>query len=139
MIDEYAHNPAKIAAAWQAVAPYYGRVLAMWRPHGFKPLALMFDDLVRMFAGVCRPDDRLWLLPVYYAGGTVQRQADSDRLVEALQAAGVPASWAPDYDALMADMLREARARDVVLCIGARDPGIPEFGRRLVGQLSVLG
>jgi UDP-N-acetylmuramate--alanine ligase len=139
VIDEYAHNPAKIAAAWQAVAPYYGRVLAMWRPHGFKPLALMFDDLVRMFAGVCRPDDRLWLLPVYYAGGTVQRQADSDRLVEALQAAGVPASWAPDYDALMADMLREARARDVVLCIGARDPGIPEFGRRLVGQLSVLG
>jgi UDP-N-acetylmuramate-alanine ligase len=137
VIDEYAHNPAKIAAAWQAVAPYYGRVLAMWRPHGFKPLALMFDDLVKMFAGVCRPADRLWLLPVYYAGGTVQRQADSDKLVEALRAAGVSADWAPDYEALMAGMLREARERDVVLCIGARDPGIPEFGRRLVGRLSV--
>ncbi len=136
VIDEYAHNPAKIAAAWRAVAPYYGRVLALWRPHGFKPLALMFDDLLRMFADVCRPDDRLWLLPVYYAGGTVQRQADSDKLVEALRAAGVPASWAPDYDVLMAEMLREARGGDVVLCIGARDPGIPEFGRRLVGQLS---
>lgn len=136
VIDEYAHNPAKIAAAWQAVAPYYGRVLAMWRPHGFKPLALMFDELVKMFATVCRPEDRLWLLPVYYAGGTVQRQADSDKLVEALRMAGVSASWAPDYDLLMAEMLSEARERDVVLCIGARDPGIPEFGRRLVSALS---
>ncbi len=136
VIDEYAHNPAKIAAAWQAVAPYYGRVLALWRPHGFKPLAQMFDDMVRMFGRVCRSTDRLWLLPVYYAGGTVQRQGDSDALVKALQAAGVPAAWVPDYDALLDGMVREARTGDVVLCMGARDPGIPEYARRLVGRLA---
>jgi len=136
VIDEYAHNPAKIAAAWQAVAPYYRRVLGLWRPHGFKPLAQMFDDMVAMFGRVCRPQDRLWLLPVYYAGGTVQRQADSDRLVAALKAAGVAAAWVPDYDVLLAGMLGEAREGDVALCMGARDPGIPEFARQLVARLA---
>lgn len=136
VIDEYAHNPAKIAAAWRAVAPHYRRVLGMWRPHGFKPLAQMFDDMVTAFGQVCSRDDRLWLLPVYYAGGTVQRQADSDRLAEALRSAGVPAAWVPDYDALLSEMEREARAGDVALCMGARDPGIPEFARRLVNVLS---
>ena len=137
VIDEYAHNPAKIAAAWQAVAPYYRRVLGLWRPHGFKPLAQMFDDMVAMFGRTCRPQDRLWLLPVYYAGGTVQRQADSDRLVVALQTAGVPAQWVPDYDALMAGLLGEAREGDVALCMGARDPAIPDFARQFVARLAM--
>ncbi len=136
VIDEYAHNPAKIEAAWQAVAPFYRRVLGLWRPHGFKPLAQMFDDMVAMFGRVCRPQDRLWLLPVYYAGGTVQRQADSDGLVATLQAAGVVAQWVPDYDALLAAMLGEVAEGDVALCMGARDPGIPEFARRLVTRLA---
>jgi UDP-N-acetylmuramate--alanine ligase len=91
VIDDYAHNPAKIAAAWAAVAPCYRRVLGVWRPHGYKPLALMFENLVETFSRCCRPGDRLWLLPVYYAGGTAERQADSDRLAAALQARGVAA------------------------------------------------
>lgn len=136
VIDEYAHNPAKMAAAWRAVAPYYSRVLAFWRPHGFRPLSLMFDDLVEMFSGVCRPADRLTIMPVYYAGGTVSRQRDSDALVSALQAKGVPAVWVPDYDVLMSEMTTHARPGDVVLCMGARDPGIPTFARELVAQFS---
>ena len=135
VLDEYAHNPAKIAAAWRAVAPYYPRVMAFWRPHGFKPLSLMFDDLVAMFSEVCRPQDRLFLLPVYYAGGTVSKQTDSDALVLALQARGVPAEWMADYESLMAAMMAGVRSGDVVLCMGARDPGIPRFGRDLVGNL----
>lgn len=136
VVDEYAHNPAKIAAAWRAVAPYHRRVLAFWRPHGFRPLSLMFDDLVEMFADVCRPDDRLYLLPVYYAGGTVTKQKDSDELVAELRRRGVPATWVADYDVLMREMLAQAGRGDVVLCIGARDPGIPRFARQLVGALS---
>jgi len=135
VVDEYAHNPAKIAAAWRAVAPYYSRVTAFWRPHGFKPLSLMFNDLVSMFAGVCRPQDRLYLLPVYYAGGTVSKQMDSEVLAEALKERGVATEWIPDYGTLMEQIAGDARTGDVVLCIGARDPGIPKFARELVIRL----
>lgn len=139
VLDEYAHNPAKIAAAWRAVAPHHRRVLAFWRPHGFKPLALMFEELVSMFRDVCRAGDRLYVLPVFYAGGTVSRQADSDQFVAALKRAGVPAEWAPDYEGLMKGMLGMVEAGDIVLCMGARDPGIPAFAREFVRRLAGAG
>lgn len=135
VVDEYAHNPAKIAAAWRAVAPFYKRVLSFWRPHGFKPLSMMFDDLVATFGEVCRAGDRLYLMPVYYAGGTVSKQRDSDELVSALRTRGVQATWIPDYEILMTEMKRQAQPGDVVLCIGARDPGIPQFARDLISHL----
>ncbi len=136
VIDEYAHNPAKIAAAWRAVGPHHRRVVAFWRPHGFKPLATMFKDLVDMFGSECRSGDRLYLMPVFYAGGSVSRQADSDGLVTALKERGVAAEWVADYETLMSAMLGTVTAGDVVLCMGARDPGIPAFARRLVGRLA---
>lgn len=133
VIDEYAHNPAKIAAAWRAVAPLYRRVVGFWRPHGFKPLSLMFGDLVEAFKEVCRPTDRLYLLPVYYAGGTVQCQTNSDALAAALRAEGVAVEWVEDYDRLATAFASELQRGDVALCMGARDPGISAFARRLVG------
>jgi len=138
VLDEYAHNPAKIAAAWRAVAPHYRRVLAFWRPHGYKPLSLMFEDLVTTFAELCRPQDRLYLMPVYYAGGTVSKQRDTDELVAKLVGRGIPAVWMTDYEGLMAEMLAQGGAGDVVLCMGARDPGISQFARELVGGLKII-
>jgi len=139
VLDEYAHNPAKIAAAWRAVAARHRRVVAFWRPHGFKPLSLMFGELVSMFREVCRPEDRLFVLPVFYAGGTAARQADSDGFVEALRQAGVGAEWIAEYEGLMEAMLGTVEAGDVVLCMGARDPGIPAFARKLVQRLAGSG
>lgn len=135
VIDEYAHNPAKIAAAWRAVAPYFSRVTAVWRPHGFRPLALMCHDLIDTFTAVCRPNDRLYIMPVYYAGGSVVRNMNSDFLVDALRERGVQATWTTDYEALMELMVTDARQGDVALCMGARDPGISRFARDLVRRM----
>lgn len=136
VIDEYAHNPAKIAAAWQAVAPHYRRVIAFWRPHGFKPLALMYQDLRAVFRRLCRAGDRVVMMPVYYAGGTVTRQVDSDALARDLAGDGVPALQVATYEELSRFVLREAGEGDVVLCMGARDPGISQFAADLVTRLN---
>jgi len=135
VLDEYAHNPAKISAAWRAVAPHYRRILAFWRPHGYKPLSMMFDDLVTTFVELCRPDDKLYLMPVYYAGGTVSKQRDADELVAKLKVRGLPVAWMADYDMLMKELMGQVREGDVVLGMGARDPGIPQFSRDLVANL----
>lgn len=135
VIDDYAHNPAKIGAAWDAVAPYYQRVLAVWRPHGFAPLALMLSELVQAFCARAKPADRIYILPVYFAGGTAQRTVTADTLVNALRERGVCAELAVSYDDLLASLKTEAQAGDGVLWMGARDPDLGVYARRFVAEL----
>jgi UDP-N-acetylmuramate--alanine ligase len=135
IIDDYAHNPAKIRAGWQALASEHRRVLGIWRPHGFGPLASMMNELAETFAEVRRPDDQVYIMPVYYAGGTTQRKAESDDLVRALNARGAHAQLIKDYDVLLACIKKKARSGDAILCMGARDPELPLFARRLVDAL----
>ena len=138
VIDDYAHNPAKIAAAFQAVKPFHKRVIAVWRPHGFGPLAMLADDLAAAFAGLVHPPDILYLLPVYYAGGTAKRTMTAESFVERLREGGIPAEFAPGYEELLAGLLGRARPGDVVLFMGARDPGLPVFARRFLAELGHL-
>jgi len=135
VIDDYAHNPAKIGAAWDAVAPYYRRLLAVWRPHGFAPLALMLGELVQAFCARAKPGDRVFILPVYFAGGTAQRTVTAETLVSALRERGVCAELAAGYDDLLARLKAEAQAGDGVLWMGARDPDLGAYARRFVAEL----
>ncbi len=131
VVDDYGHNPAKLAAAWRAVSAPGRRVLGAWRPHGFGPLRSMLEPLAEAFASVCRKDDRLWLLPVYDAGGTADRSITSAALAEKLKARGVNVDLAADYEALGAALVRAARPGDTLLVMGARDPRLPGFAREL--------
>jgi len=135
VIDDYAHNPAKIRAAWCATAPHYARALAIWRPHGYGPLAAMMDDLCAAFRELARPSDRLWILPVYDAGGTADRGVRAATLVARLRGAGVRARNARDYAQLEERIAGEAREGDLVLSMGARDPELPAFARRLARRI----
>lgn len=134
VVDDYGHNPAKLAAAWAAVSAPDNRVLGAWRPHGFGPLRAMLDPLAAAFASVCRAQDKLWLLPVYDAGGTTDRSIQSDALVSKLKARGVAAALAENYETLGAELAREARAGDTILTMGARDPQLPVFAREMAAK-----
>jgi UDP-N-acetylmuramate--alanine ligase len=128
VIDDFAHSPVKIAAALEAVSGEFPAFSAYWRPHGYTPLFQLADGLIEVFSthSKNRPSDRLYILPVYFAGGTVN-------IVERLQAAGVPAEFVPDFQAL------EKRLLDAglpVLGMGARDPELPLFARRLAAKMN---
>ena len=94
----------------------------------------MLAPLADAFALVCRAHDKLWLLPVYDAGGTTDRSIQSDALVVQLQARGVAAEIAADYETLGAALAREARAGDTILTMGARDPQLPVFAREMAAR-----
>jgi UDP-N-acetylmuramate--alanine ligase len=136
VIDDYAHNPAKIEAAWAAVAERYRRVLGAWRPHGFAPLRNNLAGLAEAFLRVCREDDRVFILPVFYAGGTADRRVSSDDLAGLLRERGVAAQVAADYDALRGLLLEAAQPGDVVLFMGARDPMLPMAAQQMVEALA---
>jgi UDP-N-acetylmuramate--alanine ligase len=131
VIDDYAHNPEKLAAAWETLAAVFPRIGAVWRPHGYGPLRNMLPALAATFARVCRPADRLWILPVYDAGGTADRGVTSAQLLERLAAAGAPAQGAASLEEAER-LLRAMAAPGVVLVtLGARDPGLPRLARAL--------
>jgi UDP-N-acetylmuramate--alanine ligase len=125
VVDEYAHNTEKIRAALRALQARSTRTLAVWRPHGYGPLAKMFDELVAMFAQTLRPGDVLFLLPVFDAGGTAARTIHSDALRDALRAAGAACELLPDHPSLIRRLQAMAAPGDVIVTMGARDPDLP--------------
>ncbi len=138
VFDDHAHNPAKIAAAWNTLRPFHKRIIAAWRPHGFGPLTLMADELADAFAGLARACDAVYILPVYFAGGTANRAMTSELFVEQLKKRGVPAGYVDGYDELLARLMAKTETGDAVLFLGARDPGLPVFARRFLAELGHL-
>jgi len=134
VIDDYAHNPAKIRAAWRAVTGS-GRMIGVWRPHGYGPLAAMMDGLAEAFCDVCRDGDLLFVLPVYDAGGTADRSVCAADLVERIRARGFAGADEVRPPALAERVSGAARAGDTVLIMGARDPGLPALAAEVLRAL----
>ena len=132
IIDDYGHNPAKIRAAWLAVSQAHRRVIGIWRPHGYRPLASMMDELSSMFAEVCRPDDCLYILPVYDAGGTADRSIKSENLVNVLKEMNLNVVYMADVQELVKDVSKLASHGDAIMTMGARDPHLPELARNIL-------
>ena len=135
VVDDFAHNPSKIRATWESLAPYHPRIFAIWRPHGYGPLAGMLEELARTFSTIIRPADRLYLLPVYDAGGTANRTVSHHLLAEhpLLKGLLVRAVEAPDTAA--AEVVAAARAGDAIITMGARDPFLPTLARTILRDL----
>ena len=137
VVDDFAHNPAKLAAAIGTARTRAGsgRVLAIYQPHGYGPTRFLRNDFVATFADAMRPDDHLWLLEVYYAGGTANRDFSSADIVEEIVARETLAEFAPSREWLVERVAREARAGDLVLVMGARDPSLTDLARTILGAL----
>lgn len=136
VIDDYAHNPEKIRASWQSVAAFHERVIGVWRPHGYGPLRHLREELADTLASLLRAQDRLFILPVYDAGGTANRTQGTEVLVRMLKARGCPVTAVGGYDDMAAALADEAEAGDAVLVMGARDPELPLFARRVAAELA---
>jgi len=136
VVDDFAHNPAKLAAAIATAKARSKRVLAIFQPHGFGPTRFLRPDLVETFATALSPGDRLWLLEVFFAGGTARRDFSAADIVAEIAARGTAAHFAPSRDALVEEVLHEAREGDLVLVMGARDPSLTELGERILTGLS---
>ena len=58
VIDDFAHNPDKIAATLKTLHAFDGRLLILFQPHGFGPLRLMQSEFIDGFAGLMRAGRR---------------------------------------------------------------------------------
>ena len=139
VVDDFGHNPAKVAASIRAahlrVADTGGRVLAVFQPHGFGPLKFLRTDFVEAFVRELAPSDRLWFLEVFYAGGTATKDISSAEVIVDIAARGVTAEVAPTREWLVERLSAEARAGDIVLVMGARDPSLTDLAKGILEKL----
>jgi len=131
VVDDFAHNPAKIAAAVGAARGLSGRIIAVYQPHGFGPTRFLKDEYIATFRAVFQRDDSLYLLPIYYAGGTAQRDISSEDIIEGLGPVSFNAQAVKDRDELLTALKADARPGDCVLVMGARDPSLSSLVRKV--------
>ncbi|MGC2341336.1 MAG: L,D-transpeptidase family protein [Methyloceanibacter sp.] len=135
VIDDFAHNADKIGAALATAKLKASRLLAVYQPHGYGPTRFLRRDFVDTFTRELRPEDRLWMLEVFYAGGTAARDFSAADIVREIAENGARAEFAPSRPWLAARITREARPGDLVLVMGARDPTLTDFALAILAAL----
>lgn len=131
LIDDYAHNPVKCAAAIRACQPVASKVIAWFQPHGFKPTRFLRHDFVQEFAATLRSGDEIWMSEIYYAGGAAVKDISAADLIDDLRQLGVTAFFVADRNELLANMRTHLSADCVLLLMGARDPSLETFAHSI--------
>lgn len=136
VIDDFGHNPEKVAATLATLKAHPGRVIAFFQPHGYGPLRQMGAELAEVLATRLRPDDITLLCDPVYFGGTVDRTVGSGRIVELIRAHGGTAEHIADRAACGARIAALAQPGDRIVIMGARDDTLAQFAREVLGLLS---
>lgn len=136
IIDDFGHNPDKVAATLRTLKAHPGRVIAFFQPHGYGPLRQMGAELAETFANELDADDLTILCDPVYFGGTVDRSQGSERIVELIGAAGGKAEYVPSRDDCAVRIIELARTGDRVVIMGARDDTLSVFAKELLGSFN---
>ena len=122
LIDDYGHHPVEMAATLAAArGAFPGRRLVLaFQPHRFTRTRDCFEDFIKVIGRA----DAVLLTEVYAAGEAPIVAADGRALARALRVAGqVEPLFVDRVEELPQAIARNARAGDVVMCMGAGSIG----------------
>jgi UDP-N-acetylmuramate--alanine ligase len=137
VIDDFAHNPDKIAATLNTLRAAPGRLLLFFQPHGFGPLKSMGRELAQTFIEHMSGEDLLVMPDPVYHGGTTDMSVGSAIVTDAVRAAGRRAEHHRDRAACGDRLVAEARPGDRIVIMGARDDTLTQFAETLLARLRV--
>jgi UDP-N-acetylmuramate--alanine ligase len=127
VIDDFGHNPDKIAATLATLKAFPGRIIAFFQPHGYGPIRVMGAELADVFADMLGEDDHLLLCDPVYFGGTVDKSIGSQSITDAVAKAGRNAEYIPSREECGDRILEIARPGDRIVIMGARDDTLSGF------------
>lgn len=135
LIDDYAHNPVKCAAAIRACHALGKKVIAWFQPHGYGPTRFLKNEFVQEIGGALRSNDEIWMSEIFYAGGSAEKNISSLDLINELNANHKNAYFVENRN----DFLKAARPHfeegTVLLLMGARDPSLEDFAKNIFAAL----
>jgi UDP-N-acetylmuramate--alanine ligase len=135
VIDDYAHNPVKCAAAIRACQPVAKKVVAWFQPHGYGPTRFLRNDFVKEIAAALRPQDEIWMSEIFYAGGTAVKDISANDLITDMKAMGKNAFFIEDRNRFLQSVSSHLDKNTVLLLMGARDPGLEAFSKSVFDSL----
>ena len=136
VIDDFGHNPEKVAATLDTLRRHPGRIIAFFQPHGFGPLRQMGAELAEVLATRLGSEDITILCDPVYFGGTVDRSMSSEHVVAMIAAAGGNAEHLPERAACADRIVALARPGDRIVVMGARDDTLTTFAEDILGRVS---
>lgn len=135
VIDDFGHNPDKIAATLATLKAFPGRIIAFFQPHGYGPIRVMGAELAGVFANMLGKDDHLILCDPVYFGGTVDKSIGSQSITDAVTAAGQNAEYIPAREDCGNRMVNLAQPGDRIVIMGARDDTLSAFAADVLARL----
>ena len=131
VMDDYAHNPHKIASMMEMASRIRPAVTYIFQPHGFAPTRMMKNEYIEAFAKNLRVSDRLILLPIFYVGGTVAKDISSEDVARGVAATGKQAQVKSREEILAA-----AKPGESYIVFGARDESLGAFAKSIAEELN---
>jgi UDP-N-acetylmuramate--alanine ligase len=134
VVDDYAHNPQKVAAALHAaktaVAKTKGRVVAVFQPHRYTRTKFLFEDFCSSFSDA----DVLLVTDIYSAGESPILGLRVEHLMERIVGASpnLEAYHTPKESDVLRRLSLVTRPDDLVITLGAGDVG--RWGSRFLAQ-----
>ncbi len=135
VIDDFAHNPVKCAAAIRACQPIAPKVVAWFQPHGYGPTRFLRNDFVHEIGNVLRPEDEIWMSEIFYAGGTAVKDISANDLINDLKALNKPAFFVDNREEFLDTVRPHLTGNCVLLLMGARDPSLEHFAKDVWNKL----
>lgn len=135
VIDDFGHNPDKIAATLSTLHAFPGRLLVFFQPHGYGPLKKMGAELIATFVQTLAEEDILILCDPVYFGGTTDRSVGSDAIVAGVIERGRCAEHMPDREECGRRLAELARPGDRIVVMGARDDSLSEFAHKILTNI----
>ncbi len=136
VIDDFGHNPDKIAATLATLNAFPGRIIAFFQPHGYGPIRVMGAELAAVFAAMLGKDDHLILCDPVYFGGTVDKSIGSKSITAAVAEAGRNAEYISAREDCGTRIVELAKRGDRVVIMGARDDTLRGFATDVLARLA---
>lgn len=135
VIDDYAHNPAKVAAAIRSVQPLAKKIIAWFQPHGYGPTRFLRSDFVKEISQALRSQDEIWMSEIFYAGGTTTKNISAGDLINDIKDLSHKAFFVENRNDLIHEMRSHLTNESAILLMGARDPSLDEFAKKFFEEL----
>lgn len=133
IFDDYAHNPGKISALVTSIKDSWKskELLVAFQPHRYSRLETMYDEMI----GSVQAADQVFVLPVYTAGETTDKDFSSERLAADISARfGIVAHPCSGITDATMKILKALKPGSLVLTVGAGD--VTQVSKELRAKLS---
>lgn len=130
VVDDYAHNPAKLQAALQGARDGYDRrIVAVFQPHRYARVR----DLADQFSQSFDQADVLIVTSIYGAGEEPIENVTGENLASAIKKLGHPnVTYVSDKDNVVEHLIEISQPKDLIITLGAGD--IMDVGRQFLSR-----